>query len=280
MGTVRAVDDSSAMAGAVVASRWTQYAIVKKRGLEGHVLTATSRSNGAGGYVLCRLPRDIPVDLTVEGASHTEGRASIEIGDDYVVRRDFALGRTVATVGAIRGTVKTARGKTAVNAIVGIAGTESSTRTDDAGRDVQALPAATIFGHVPTVDLSGFDTRRRSGNGEFMNAADIKRYGFVRTSEALYRFSQLQAAYISEGDGIAPQLAFVQRSFMGGRCTPRYYVDGMLEPDVLYNPVYELDRTHAPKELRGIEVHTAYDAPVQFPPDPRDGCGVVLVWTK
>jgi hypothetical protein len=320
VGTVRAVDDASAMAGVIVVSQWTELAL---RTRQRHALTARTRSNGAGGYVLCRLPRDIPVDLTVEGASHAQGKASVEIGDDYVVRRDFALGRTVAAVGAIRGTVKTARGKPAVNAVVEIPGTEAGTRTDSAGRfvllkvpagtqtlearllgsspiettidvpgdgwvsldlalgrDVQALPTATIIGRATAVDLSGFDLRRRAGSGEFMTASDIKRHGFVHTSEALYRFSSLQAAYLKDEGEITPNLAFVQRSVMGSRCIPRYYIDGMPEPDILNNPVTGLDHRFRTEELRGIEVHTAWDAPVQFPPDPRDGCGVVLIWTK
>ena len=62
VGTVRAVDDASAMAGAAVASRWTRARHLKSM-RQRHVLTAMARSNGAGGYVLCRLPRDIPVDL-------------------------------------------------------------------------------------------------------------------------------------------------------------------------------------------------------------------------
>jgi hypothetical protein len=240
-----------------------------------------------------------------------------------VVRRDFALGRAVLSVGAIRGTVRTARDRPAANAVVEIAGIDASTRTDSAGRfvllkvpagtwsvearligaapiettvdvppdgwvqldlalgrDVQTLPTATIFGRAAVLDLTGFDLRRRAGTGEFMNAADLKRYRFVRTSEALYRFPSLQAAYIADEGEITPKLSFVQRNIMGGRCIPRYYVDGMPEPDVLYNPVTELDKRYRMGELRGIEVHTAFDAPVQFPPDPRDGCGVVLIWTK
>ena len=77
--------------------------------------------------------------------------------------------------------------------------------------------------------------------------------------------------------------SFVQKGFGGGPCVPRYYVNGMIEPSsplAYYDPVKELDRRYSPQQLRGIEVHTASEAPVQFPADPRSGCGVVLIWTK
>ncbi|MBI3504661.1 MAG: hypothetical protein HY059_07455 [Proteobacteria bacterium] len=324
VGSVRAAEDGSPVSGEMVTSRWSQYAISKDKGLRAQALVSTARSNAAGGYVLCSLPRDIPVDLTLGATSNTHGTASVEIGQRHVVRRDFALARSATTaVGAIRGTVRTVNGRVASNAIVEIGGLGLTMRSDTVGRfaflgvpvgtwlvegkslgsepveatvdvplggwatldlvfgrDVQALPAATILGRANAVDLTGFDTRRRSGIGEFMTAADIERYRFVRVSEAMYRFSGLFVGYsMKSGDG-APKLAFKQRSLTGGDCTPRYYVDGFLESDAIDNPLTEIDLRLQPSGLRGIEMHTAWNAPIQFPPDPQTGCGVVLIWTK
>lgn len=315
VGRVRSSVDSGGVAGATVTTKWSEVEVARRR-FQQKELLASAKSGAGGVFVLCGVPTDIPVDVTAELDGRTAGPATAMVGGDIIARLDLMIGEGAGTEGRVVGTVRDERGRPAANVLVSVAGTDRFTRTDSAGRyalggipvgtrsiearrigsepaaarvdvrpnadveltialgrSVQVLPSATIIRSAPADDI-GFLKRRKSGAGEFMSGDEFRRRGYTHVSEAMLRFNRLSSDY----SGSFP--AFLMRGqFAASKCVPRYYIDGFPWPSHS-NPMEDIDFMMRAKDVRGIEVYLATEAPPSFPPDPRSGCGVILIWRQ
>lgn len=139
-----------------------------------------------------------------------------------------------------------------------------------------SLDTTVIQAHGVAVGLAEFDSRRKTGFGQFMTEIEIKKLHFVTTSDLLRSFASVAVSR----RGVANL-----RGGSLGSCNYRIFVDGAaVAPRDLDADVPQ------PNELAGIEVHSnSATVPVQYAtsgaaPGPQGGggamCGVILLWTK
>jgi hypothetical protein len=218
----------------------------------------TPDSNGT--FLLCGVPSTPRVQLTAVAGRDTVGRGAVTLGGLGVARvaltppiRDSVVGeRPVQTLSGVK-----------VNADVTASGTAST-----------GLMGA----------YEGFESRRRVGMGAFFKVDDA-------TSSRAQSLSDILAGMrgvFFEGNGRsrAPRL----RGFIGARCVPNMFIDGMYtkltstlernaSPDGL--TMEDLDAMAPPSTIAAVEV---YNNPVGIPPvfdlSGHTGCGTILVWTK
>jgi hypothetical protein len=117
---------------------------------------------------------------------------------------------------------------------------------------------------------SGFDTRRRSGLGQYLTGEDLARRGAVVTSDVFRNMAGVRV----DGTGLSRQI--LVRSAFGDHCAPAVYIDGMYMWTLSAD---ELDGMVTPPRIRGIEVYNEATTPVEYQRS-LSGCGVILIWTK
>ncbi|MEK6611939.1 MAG: carboxypeptidase regulatory-like domain-containing protein [Gemmatimonadota bacterium] len=315
VGRVRAAADGAAVTGATVTTTWSELTVGAGRTRQ-RAYHTTAVSGDRGVFVLCRVPTDIVADITVSASGFTAGPVPVNVSETGVGHADLLLPRAAGDTGTVRGIVIDQRGKPAENALVSIAGLERRTRSAADGRFALVnVPAGTRalevrrIGTEPTVQIihvmsdstlgvnvtlgrgvqllaattirtassreaSGFALRRRGALGEYLTGDEMRRRGFVRISESMFRFNGLSAALQPQGG----QWLFTMRNLTGAPCIPRYYVDGFLWPE-WGNPFDDIDLMR-PRDILGIEVYRAQYTPPNYPPDPRTGCGVILIWRR
>jgi len=111
--------------------------------------------------------------------------------------------------------------------------------------------------------MEEFERRRANGFGSFVTRGDLEKGRHGRVTDALRHIPGLRVVTGSMGDGVL---------VMRGRCRPNIYIDG-----IATDPTVSLDLMLRPDDVEGIEVHSAATVPPQFA---REGCGVILVWTR
>jgi hypothetical protein len=131
-------------------------------------------------------------------------------------------------------------------------------------------------------DLSGFQDRRRSSIGRYLDAKDISRRNPVLASD-LFRS---MAGVSLERDGVDTRLTM--RGTFTNRCVPSIFIDGHLvnpfeargfESASDSAPAVNIDDWVRPKDIAALEVYAGGTVPAAFQ-GPMDGCGAVLIWTK
>jgi len=120
-------------------------------------------------------------------------------------------------------------------------------------------------------DLAMFRERSRSGLGRFLTAEDIMRRQPIATSEI---FRNVPGVYLEPLMGVEETIQM--RGTFDARCTPTVYINGGIMEGLA---VADLDAFVKPREIAGIEVYRASQAPAQFLP-PLSGCGSIVIWTK
>ena len=115
-------------------------------------------------------------------------------------------------------------------------------------------------------DNTGFEERRRSGQGRFLTPSDVERRQPFMTSEL---FRQVPGVRMN-GDAIAV------RGAIADWCTPAVYINDMYMFSLTAS---EIDMWVHPNEIKGIEVYTGATAPPQYQPG-MSGCGAIVMWTK
>jgi hypothetical protein len=165
-GRVRDVDTGRPIAGAVVNAEWNEWTFGGGRPASRRIARAVARTAPSGGYLLCGIPSDAPIDVRVAAGTQGAGPVPVQPGQQLLARRDFAISRTdpaarvlvrdsgrvvradssapAAGTSAIGGTVRSADGRPQAGALVGVLGTVTSTRASEAGRfRLAAVPAGT-----------------------------------------------------------------------------------------------------------------------------------------
>jgi len=142
---------------------------------------------------------------------------------------------------------------------------------------VNTLDPVVVTEKATTLRMRGFEERKKSGVGQFMDQAEIERRNSAYATELFRKFLSVTVApshttstteyyALSKREGGDPNV---------GACPMRVYLDQVPLPTP-----FNLDLLPSPKNLAGIEV---YSGPATIPPQfagLNTTCGVILVWTK
>jgi hypothetical protein len=219
--------------------------------------------------------------------------------------RDTAVAMLPEGDAVLEGTVIRADGPPIAGAQVQVLGTAASGRTDAQGRfALRRLPAGTLELEVRqlgfaaerrTVELRGgrtsraevrlqravaldsvrvvvqrlkypeFETHRRlSISGRFLDEDEIARRRVSSVSDIVYTLNGFWVV----GTGPIARVVSSQPSSLGGTCPANIVIDRM--PDQRINDV-------SPSQVAGIE---SYRGGLGAPPQYRNPCGVIMIWTK
>ncbi|MCX5756752.1 MAG: carboxypeptidase regulatory-like domain-containing protein [Gemmatimonadetes bacterium] len=161
LGHVRDVDTGQPIADANVETFWAEFEYVS-RNFRRRTFKAITRSGPQGAFILCGVPADVPLDITVRSGVFEAGPVTVTHGRDVVARRDIAVSRrdsaaradTMRLVrdsthipigsGVVRGTLRDRNGKTVADAPVRIVADARETRSGPDGKFVlTGVPAGT-----------------------------------------------------------------------------------------------------------------------------------------
>lgn len=143
-------------------------------------------------------------------------------------------------------------------------------------RAAQKLASISVVGTRADSRLSkyGFEERRRRGIGFFMDASEIAHKSGIRLGDVLRFAPGLVPNYTSKGRTFT-----MRSSWSGNRCSPTYYLDGMLWQALDRSPILDLEQFMSLNDLAAVEVYAGgAETPMQF--DRGTGCGAVVFWTK
>jgi hypothetical protein len=168
-----------------------------------------------------------------------------------------------------RSVVMIAIGYTPVRTSVDLTANADATLTLRLTKRVQELDEVSVSAKI---DRTGFERRRKQGNGFFLDAADIERKGAFRFENALFNVPGMR---VVGTDHLTGRPVFSGRF----RCTPSFFLDGFaadVTKDIAILPI---------SAIGGIEVYANQpDVPPQYSGlasgSNNGGCTTVLVWTK
>ncbi len=146
------------------------------------------------------------------------------------------------------------------------------------GDSVQTLDPITVTAGT-YLETIGFERRRKSSEGHFLDEQDIVRTAATRFEEILRGVPGVRLH--PQGMGYVVELQRGQGQIFNPRfrnyCPPSYFIDGGYFP---LPPNETRTLPMVPGEILAIEVYAnMFSAPLQF--QRRDGaCGVILIWTK
>lgn len=168
---------------------------------------------------------------------------------------------------------------------------------------VQTLTGVAVTGEASTVTgrLSGFDERRKSGGGTFIDRAMLDRFANRQTAEVLAAMAP--GVSIRRGRGMKAWAASSRAPFTAGGAfgqaggfqldrsdiaagaRPACYMDVYLNGALVYNskgngvPLHDINSI-TPEQIEAIEAYaSAAQVPAQFNRT-SGGCGVLVIWTR
>lgn len=183
LGRVRDVDDDAPLPDAVVSTVWMEFTL-SAGSVTGHRQRTSARTNAAGIYILCGVPKEVNLEVYSDLAGSIAGPVPLAIDERLIGRRDFAVSRrdsaarnvaqddssrspvsSLPGTAFLRGVVRDGEGRPLVEALVGVIGTPRSARTDASGTfRIAGIPAGTrtvearSIGLVPLTVLIDFAT--------------------------------------------------------------------------------------------------------------------------
>jgi hypothetical protein len=171
IGRVRDADDQSSIAAAVVGTEWTEFTITGGRST-GHRAQATARANNEGVFLLCGVPKEVPVDVRAEAGGFMAGPIPLMPDDRLVRHLDFAISRrdsaartsaadsvrpvaeTPSGSASLHGVVRGEDGRPMREATISVFGTSRSAHTDASGNfRIDRIPAGTRTIEVRSIGL-------------------------------------------------------------------------------------------------------------------------------
>jgi hypothetical protein len=118
-----------------------------------------------------------------------------------------------------------------------------------------------------TRDITGFEDRRRTGQGSYLTREDIEKRSPISMTDALRTTPGLQ---------IAPNGNGTNSVYGRGGCKPAVYVDGMQVAD----GATDIDAIVRPTDVRGVEIYrSGATAPAEYGGVNGNSCGTLLIWT-
>jgi hypothetical protein len=140
-------------------------------------------------------------------------------------------------------------------------------------------PLAVEGDYEPYLARMGFNRRRTTAQGHFLDTSDVNRSQALQFEEVFrmvpgVRLRPNGSSYLVElqrGQGQVFNRA------LANYCAPSFFIDGMYFP---LPPIQTPSLPVVPEEVLAIEIYSnIFSAPPQY--QRRDGaCGVILVWTK
>ena len=148
------------------------------------------------------------------------------------------------------------------------------------GDSVPVLDPVTVEArYEPYLAQVGFNRRRNTALGHFLDTTDIQKAGAVGFEEV---FRMVPGVVLRpNGSGYVVELQRAQGQIdnpaLANYCPPAYFIDGAYFP---LAPTQTPSVPLVPEEILAIEVYSnLFSAPPQY--QRRDsGCGVILIWTK
>lgn len=287
---------------------------------DGRAVTRVERRAGiaeaSGRYVVCGVPLDVEVDVTVTGNEPPPIQLVMPI-DAVVERRDFRLS-AARTPAVIVGAVTDSAGRVLVGAEVVARGDSVVARSDSAGRFTVRVPGwgprqyrIRALSHEPQrldVEVQGeevdagvvkltpmaqaLDTMTVTAQADpldwrpdFEHRRRIGLGGFI-TEEQLERMPRITASQVAQlARRVRVERGAIKLLYGTGACFPRWYVDGTFVGTEAVVPGQRGGLVLMPGEAqthldraRSIEVYSAAQAPPRF--SDFNGCGAIVVWTR
>lgn len=261
IGTVPRPAPTSAKGSAPVSVRaeWTDM-VIENRAFNRVPRQVDLTPDSNGTFLLCGVPSTPRVQLTAVAGRDTVGQSALTLG-----------GLGVARVALLPPSRDSVNGERPVQALRGVSIKADATASGTATAGVMGA-------------YEGFESRRRVGMGAFFKVDEATSVRAQSLSDIL---AGMRGVFF-EGTGRsrAPRL----RGFIGARCVPNMFIDGMYfrmassldrsaPPDGL--TMEDLDAMAPPSTIAAVEV---YNNPVGIPPvfdlSAHTGCGTILVWTK
>jgi hypothetical protein len=238
-------------------------------GRAGLYLAATAATGAVTGVV--RTPNGSIVPGATVVAIGTDSRADADESGDFTMR-DVVAGTHIVEAHAFgyppgRAQTTVRPGRTQRVEIV-------------MGDSISMLePVTVVARYEPYLSRVGFDRRRTTAIGHFLDTTDIARAGAVQFEEV---FRMVPGVLLRpNGSGYLVELQRGQGQITNPRlanyCPPSYFIDGVYYPPP---PIQTPSVPLAPEEILAIEVYSnVFSAPIQYQ-RLDSGCGVILVWTK
>ncbi len=148
------------------------------------------------------------------------------------------------------------------------------------GDSIAMLEPVTVeASYQPYLARVGFERRRNTAVGHFLDTTEIRRAGAVQFEEVFRMVPGVQLR--PNGSGYLVELQRGQGQItnreLANYCPPSYFIDGVYFP---LPPVETPSVPVAPEEILAIEIYAnLFSAPLQYQ-RLNSGCGVILVWTK
>jgi len=173
IGTVRNVDDKASLAGATVSTDWAEYTIGAGRP-SAHRVHVEVRTNSNGLFLLCGVPLRVQLAVSAVRTGFGAGPIPLDLENGLFGRADLALSlrdsaarepeedadssaiaRSADGTASLRGVVLGREGKALRDAMIAIAGTKRSTRTDSSGAfRLDRIPAGTRTVEIRSIGLA------------------------------------------------------------------------------------------------------------------------------
>ena len=209
------------------------------------------------------------------------GAAVVAVGGEARVAADEAGGFTLGNVAAgSRVLEATAIGYPPARVQVRIPPGGTQQLTIVLGDSAHVLEPVTVEArYQPYLTRVGFEHRRSTAMGHFLDTTEIRRAGAVQFEEVFRMVPGVQlrpngSSYLVElkrGQGQ------ITNRELANYCPPSYFIDGAYFP---LPPVETPSVPVAPEEILAIEIYAnLFSAPLQYQ-RLNSGCGVILVWTK
>ncbi|HXE61241.1 MAG TPA: carboxypeptidase regulatory-like domain-containing protein [Gemmatimonadaceae bacterium] len=121
-------------------------------------------------------------------------------------------------------------------------------------------------------EVPGFDQRKRSGLGYYMDRDQIERSASISTTDLFRQVPGLTVVWDGEGYSIE-----VNRTSNAGSCPVQYYIDGT----PFLSQGDDIDQVVQPQEIAAIEVYkSSAETPMEFQGATGAPCGTIVIWTK
>ena len=117
-------------------------------------------------------------------------------------------------------------------------------------------------------DMVGFEERRRSGMGRFLDPDQLTRMDPLRFTQIFFTMPGVRVE-----TGFGGDVLLMRGSGLQPLCAPQLWLNGMRMPND-----GSLDGFIMGTEVRAVEVYTASFVPFQYG-NSMSGCGAILVWT-
>jgi len=209
------------------------------------------------------------------------GAAVVAVGTDSRVEADGAGGFALRDVAAGSRIVESrAIGYPPARVQVTIRPGGSHHLTIVLGDSAHVLEPVTVEArYQPYLARVGFERRRNTAVGHFLDTTEIRRAGAVQFEEVFRMVPGVQlrpngSSYLVELQRGQGQITNRE---LANYCPPSYFIDGVYFP---LPPVETPSVPVAPEEILAIEIYAnLFSAPLQYQ-RLNSGCGVILVWTK